>query len=232
MATNRKTYEISVQPRTVLGKHSKKLRREHVLPAVVYGYGVDPTPVSVDQKEMERIYLHAGSNALVDLKLDGAGDGKPRKVFIHNVQRNPVNHVLMHVDFLAVNLTEEITTNVTIVLVGEAPAVERREGLLLHALDHIQVRALPTDLPPLVEVDISGLEAVDDAIHVSDLKLPSNVHVLTNEDELVAKINALPVEVEEVAEEEAPEAEVGAEGGEEAAASSAPEEGAEQETEG
>src|SRR5437868_5916564 len=159
MPKDQKTYEISVEPRTVIGKDSKKLRRQHILPAVVYGYGVEPTPVSVDQKEMERVYLHAGSISLIDLNV--GGDGSPRKVFIHNVQRNPVSHALIHVDFMAVNLTEEITSNVPLVLVGEAPAVERREGLLLHALDHIQVRALPTESPPMEEVDISGREAVD-----------------------------------------------------------------------
>jgi large subunit ribosomal protein L25 len=219
MATHQKTYEISVQPRTVLGKKSKTLRKQHVLPAVLYGYGVESTPLMVDQKEMERVYLHAGSISLVDLRI-GEG-GTARKVFIHNVQRNPVTHMLIHVDFMAINLTEAITSSVPLVLVGEAPAVSQREGMLMQALDHIQVRALPADLPPMVEVDISGLEAVDDAIHVSDLKLASNVQVLTNEDELIAKINALPVQVEEAAEEEAPEA--GEEAGEEASTASSPE---------
>ncbi len=205
MPTEHKTYELVVKPRVIIGKDSKKLRREHRLPAVVYGFGVEPTPVEVDQKEMERVYLHAGSNALIDLKM--GDDGQPRKVFIHEVQRNPVSHSLIHIDFLAVNLRQEITTAVTLVLIGESPAVTRKEGVLLHALDHVLVRALPSDMLPSIEVDVSSLDEVDKGIHVSDLKVPSGVEVLTPGDELVAKITALRAVVEEV---EAPEAAVGA----------------------
>src|SRR5947207_4658333 len=118
MATQQKTYELVVQKREVIGKDAKKLRRQHILPAVLYGHGVEAAPVQADQKEFDRVYLHAGGNSLIDLKV---GDGaKPRKVFIHEVQRNPITHAAQHVDFLAVDLTEEITTSVPLVLVGEA----------------------------------------------------------------------------------------------------------------
>ena len=143
-------------------------------------------------------------------------DGKPEKVFIHDVQRDAVHHNLTHVDFMVVNLREEMTVNVPIVLVGEAPAVEKKEGLLLHQMEHVTVRTLPTNIPPLLEVDISGLDEVGKAIHVSDLEIPENVTLLTSEDDLIAKITDLPVEevveVEEEAEEEAAEGAEGAEG--------------------
>src|SRR5438105_2601607 len=113
MPTEHKTYELVAKPREIIGKDSKKLRREHRLPAVVYGFGIEPTPVEVDQKEMERVYLHAGGNALIDLKI---GDGaQPRKVFIHEVQRHPVSHSMIHVDFVSVNLRIEITASVPLV---------------------------------------------------------------------------------------------------------------------
>jgi large subunit ribosomal protein L25 len=112
------------------------------------------------------------------------------------------------VDFLVVNLREEMTVSVPIVLVGESPMVEKREGLLLHQTEHVLLRALPMNIPPIVEVDISSLDAMDKAIHVSDLELPENVTLLTPEDELVAKITELPIiPVEEVEEEEAEVAE-------------------------
>jgi large subunit ribosomal protein L25 len=211
------TYELVVQKRDLIGKRTKRLRREHILPAVVYGYGVTSLPVQADQKEFEHVYLRAGSNGLVDLKV-GESD-QPRKVFIHTVQRHPITHTIQHVDFLAINLQEETTTTVPLVLVGEAPAVRLGEGMLLQQLDHLQIRALPSDIPALIEVDISGLDDVDAAIHVSDLQVPATVHVLNHEDELVAKIAALRVaEVAEAEEgEEAPEegAEGAAAGGEE-----------------
>jgi len=199
------TYELVVEPREVTGKRVKRLRRQDLLPAVVYGYGVTAFPVQAAQKEFEHVYLRAGSNGLVDLKV---GDkDQARKVFIHSVQRNPITHVIEHVDFVAVNLTEETTTTVPLVLTGEAPAVRLGEGMLLQQLDHLQIRALPSDIPALFEVDISGLDEVDKAIHVSDVQVPGTVHVLNSEDELVAKIAAL--RVAEVAEAE--EAEEGAE---------------------
>src|SRR6476469_9586525 len=169
MSTAHKTYELIVQPREATGKGSKRLRKEHIIPGVIYGYGVEPTPVAVDQKQIERVYLHAGSNALVDIKV---GDGQTaRKVFIHDVQRNPVTHLLTHVDFKAVNLREEITATVPLVLVGESPAVAAGDGVVMQTLDHIQVRTLPSDVPPLIEVDISGLDEVDDGDVARDVKL-------------------------------------------------------------
>jgi len=210
------TYELVVQERSLTGKRTKTLRRQHILPAVVYGYGVTATPVQTDQKQFDHVYLRAGSNGLVDLKIGETG--QPRKVFIHSVQRDPITHTVEHVDFLAINLREETTTTVPLVLTGEAPAAKLAEGMLLQQLDHLQVRALPSDIPALIEVDISGLDEVDKAIHVSDIQIPANVHVLNNEDELVAKIAALRVaEVEEVEEAEAA-AEEGAEEGEAAEA--------------
>jgi len=218
MAKEQKKIELVVQPREVTRKGAKKLRREHILPAIVYGHKVEPIAVAVDQKEMERLYMRAGGSTLIDLKV---GDkGAAHKVFVHDVQRNPTTHSLTHVDFIAVNLREEMTTTVPLALVGESAAVRLGEGVLIHPLDHVQVRALPMELPPLIEVDISGLEEVDDSIYVSDLTVPENVHILNSPEELIAKIAALrvveeeEVEAEEEAEEGAEEAAEGAEEGE------------------
>ncbi len=216
MATEHKTYELVVQPRENTGKVAKKMGRQEMVPGVVYGHSLDSESVQVSQRELERVYLRAGSTGLVDLRVGDSAS--PRKVFIHKVQRDPVTHTLRHVDFMVINLREEMTVSVAIVLTGKSPAVERNEGLLIHGLDHVQVRALPADLPPVLEVDISGLEAVDDTIHVSDLTIPENVTLLTSGEEMVAKITNLraeEVEEEEAAEEaEAAEGEAGG-GGEE-----------------
>jgi large subunit ribosomal protein L25 len=222
MANETKTHALEVQPREVTRKANKQLRRNDILPGVVYGHNVQPANVQVPRREFENVYLRAGSSSLVDLKI---GDGKPRKVFIHEIQRSSTNHQLTHVDFLVVNLDEEITVNVPIVLTGESPLVANNEGMLIQQTEHLAVRALPMNILPVVEVDISGLVELDQAIHVADLELPDNVSVLTPEDEMIVKITEMPVmrveeeEAAETAEEaaEGAEAEGEAAGGEEAA---------------
>jgi large subunit ribosomal protein L25 len=167
------------------------------------------------------VYLRAGSTTLVDLKI---GDGTSRKVFIHDVQRSATNHQLSHVDFMVVNLKEDITVNVPLTLVGESPMVESKEGMLIQQIEHLAVRSLPMDIPPVIEVDISGLVELEQAIHVSDLELPENVQVLTPLDELIVKVTEMPmmhVEEEVEAAEEAEEAEEGAAEGEGEAATGA-----------
>jgi large subunit ribosomal protein L25 len=184
-----------------------------LIPGVVYGHRVEPQSVQVPRKEFDHIYLRAGSTSLVDLTV---GDGnQARKVFIHNVQRNAVNHDPIHVDFMVVNLTEEMTVNVPILLVGESPAVERNEGLLLQQTEHVLVKALPANIPSSIEVDISGLDEVGKGIHVSDLKIPENVTLMTPSEELVVRINELSrAQAEEVAEAEAAAEEASAEAAE------------------
>jgi large subunit ribosomal protein L25 len=122
------------------------------------------------------------------------------------------------VDFFAPDLTLEMTVDVPIVFSGEAPAVEATGGSLFTSLDHLKVKALPSDLPHEVSVDVSSLVDLEAAIHVSDLTLEGNVTVLNEPDELVAKVMPPRVEVEEepvVAEgEEGEEGEEGAEGAE------------------
>lgn len=195
------------------------MAHQGLVPGVVYGHNVAAESIQVTQRELDRVYLRSGSNSLVDLRIGGTS---ARKVFIHNVQRDPRTHNIRHVDFLVVNLREELTSSVPLVITGESPIVANNEGLLLTLLDHVQVRALPMDLPSIIEVDVTGLDEIGKTIHVSDLSIPGNVTLLTPEDEAVAKIVDLPVaEVVEEPEaaEEAEEGADTAEGGDEAGAS-------------
>ncbi len=189
MAKETKTYELTAEPREIIGKASRKVRRQGLIPGVVYGHKVESMSVQVSKKEFEHVYLRAGSTNLVDLIV---GDGnKSRKVFIHDVQRNAVNHDLTHIDFMVVNLLEEMTVSIPLVLVGESPAVVKNEGLLLQQTEHVMVKALPTDIPSSIEVDISGLDEVGKAIRISDLEIPDKVTLMTPLDELVVRINEL-----------------------------------------
>lgn len=219
MAKESKTYSIAAEPRELLAKRTLQLRRQGIVPGVVYGHGVKTQNVQVSRKDFDQAYLRAGSHSLVDLSI---GEGKPHKVFIHDVQRDPINYRLTHIDFVAVNLREEMTVTIPIVLVGESPIVRNNEGLLLHALEHVSIRTLPDNIPSVLEADISGLTEVDQAIYVSDLVLPENVTLLSSPDDMVAKLTAMPVVEEEVVEAEETEGETaeGAEGeGEESSTS-------------
>lgn len=201
--SDRKTYELVVEAREQEKKISRKLRREGQVPGVVYGHNVPSVPVQVERRELDRVYLRAGSNSLVDLRV-GQGN-ESRKVFIHEVQRDPQTHNIRHVDFLAVNLREEITSTVPLAFLGESPIVANNEGVLLTQLDHVLVRSLPMDLPSQIEVDLSALDEIGKSLHVSDLAIPANVALLTSPEEMVAKVTEMQLEpeVEEEAEEEA-----------------------------
>lgn len=206
MATEHKTYELVVELRQPEKQASRKLAKEGLVPGVVYGHNVPAESVQMTKRELDRVYLRSGGNSLVDLRVGGTS---ARKVFIHNVQRDPQTHNIRHVDFLVVNLREEITSAVPLVIVGESPIVVANEGLLLTLLDHVQVRALPMDLPSIIEVDVSGLDEIGKTIHITDLTIPGNVTLLTDSEEPVAKVVDLPV-AEVVEEPEVAEAEEGA----------------------
>jgi len=198
---------LAIETRPELGREAKRLRRTGRIPAVVYGHKVAAEAVSVDSREFVRVFHKAGRTQLVDLVGDGS---KSRKVLVREVQYDPRFGGVLHVDFYAVNLREKISADVPITLVGEAPAVQRREGELLQTLHALHVSCLPADIPEHVEVDISGLEAVDDAVRVGALQVPAGIEVSNDPEDVVVKISHLRVvEVEAPVEGEAAE---GAEG--------------------
>ena len=168
---SQETHVLAAARRELKRRKTRRLRREGLAPAVLYGYGVEPTSIQLDAKEFETMYRDAGRTSLVDLSIE---NGTPVRVFVQDVQRHPITQALRHVDFHAVNLRQEITTDVPVVLVGEPAAVHNNLGVLLHGLETVTVTALPADLPHQLEVSVEGLEAVDDAIHVSDLPVAGN----------------------------------------------------------
>jgi large subunit ribosomal protein L25 len=179
----------------------------------VFGRGVDSDNVSVDTHEFEQLRRHAGANTLIDLSVDGAAAAP---VLVYGVQTHRVTRRPLHVDLYVVRMTEELTVDVQLVSEGEAEAIETGGGTLLHVLEHVRVRALPDHLPQSIHYSIASLATFDDAIHVRDLEIPADAALLSDPDEVVAKVLAPRVEEEvapvaEAAEGEAPEGE-GAEG--------------------
>jgi len=224
MSTARAT--LAAENRDIVGKKVAQLRRAGRLPAVVYGHGVDSTSISVDAHDFEQLRRHSGPNALVDLSVDGK---KPSPVLVSAVQVHPVNRRALHVDLFLVRMTEELTVDVPLVATGTSKAIEDDGGTLLHPIEHVRIKALPDHLPQSIEYSIDTLVDFDTVIKVSDLAIPSDVTLLTEPEEIVAKVQAPRVELEP--EPVVAEGEEGAEGAEgEAAAGET--EGAEAEGEG
>lgn len=176
---------LAAMSRAATGRKVAALRREGRLPAVVYGHGVDSTPISLDIHEFDQLRRRTGPNALVDLVVDRR---RPQAVLIHGVQVDVVTRRPIHADLLAVRMTDELTVDVPLHAVGIAPAAEQGLGTLLHVTEHVRVRALPDHLPSVLEYAVDGLTEVDAAVHVSDLSIPAGVTLLTDPGEIVAKI--------------------------------------------
>jgi large subunit ribosomal protein L25 len=199
--------ELAVAPREVLGKKVRFLRREGITPANIYGHGVDSLAVQVPTHDLAHTIKVAGRNTMLQLHVEG--EKKARPVFVHHVQRNPLNDDLLHVDFYQVSMKEKIRLEVPIVVVGEAPAVDVYHGILLQNTNSVAVEGLPGEMPPHIEVDVSGLAEIDDAIHIKDLPVSAALTLLVDPELVVVKVAPPRIEVEEeVAEEEVEAAEV------------------------
>jgi large subunit ribosomal protein L25 len=185
--------QISVEPRSVIGKHTKRLRAAGIVPGVLFGKSAGSVPVQLEAKALDVLYRQAGRTNIVKISVGG---GSATSAVIKSLQRHPLTGRALHVDFFAPDLTLEMTVDVPISFSGEAPAVEATGGSLFTSLDHLKVKALPADLPNEVSVDVSSLVDLDAAIHVSDLTLDEKVTVLNDPDELVAKVMPPRVEIE------------------------------------
>jgi large subunit ribosomal protein L25 len=187
---------LKLEPRADRGRHLEALRRQGRLPAVIYGHNVDSVTVQVDGREFVKAFQKVGRNQLLDLQL---GDEPVRKALIREVQRSPRHGDLLHVDFYQVNLTEKIESEVPIEIEGTVELVSKGEADLQRGLHVLKVECLPTDLPPVITVDVSGLKEIDDEIRVKDLKTPTGCEILDEPDDLIVKVAAHREEVEEAA---------------------------------
>lgn len=201
-----KKFVLKVEKRTVLGKKIKKLRREGILPANIYGKAMESLAVQLPYKEFEAVYKETGETGLVDVQVEG----KTRPVLIHNVQIDRMTRLPLHADFFQVNLKEKVKTMVPLVITGEPKAVTENIGLLMQPISEVEVEALPADLPENIEVNVEALANIDEQIVVSDLKVPAAVTILTDAGQVVVKIAELvskEAEAEAQADAEAAEAE-------------------------
>jgi large subunit ribosomal protein L25 len=196
--------ELNVAPRQALGKKVRRLRREGVTPANIFGRNVQSVAIQVGTEELRHVLRTAGRNEIVYVRLDGE---EARPTFVRDVQHNPVSDAILHVDFMQISLKEKVRLDVPIHLVGLPGAVDRLGGILVHGLDHVAVEALPTAVPSFIEVDVTGLDEFDQTLHVSDLVVDEGVTILTDPEMVVAKVAPPAVERVEEAAAEAEEAE-------------------------
>ncbi|MEK7092636.1 MAG: 50S ribosomal protein L25 [Patescibacteria group bacterium] len=179
--------QLKVEKRSVFGNKLKKLRKDDILPANVYGKGVPSTAVQMPVKDFQSVYTEVGETGLVDLMI---GEEK-RPVLIHSVHIEPISRNVLHADFYQVNLKEKVKTMVPLVIIGQAQAVTDKAGLVMQPITEVEVEALPESLPENIEVNIEHLALVDDQVTVGDIKAPQGVTILTDSGQVVVKIAEL-----------------------------------------
>ncbi len=193
------------------GSNKNKLRKDGMIPAVVYGKNVGSMSIAVDAKELKKILKEAGSNALISMKVSEDGKTKKYKVLVKSLQRDPVKREsIIHADFHQVSLKDIVHTTVPVHLDGTAPGVIAG-GILTPLMRRIDVECLATLIPDAIKVDISGLD-IGDAVTVSELITPLDVKILEDPHAPVVTITAAdkaPVEAEIPVEEDKTEAEEG-----------------------
>jgi len=198
--------ELVAASRDILGKKVRFLRRQGLIPANLYGHNVESTALQIEASELKHTLTKAGKSSLIALKVDGTK--RPRMVIVRDVQREPVSGELLHVDLYQVKMEEKIKLEVPLLFVGEAPAIKERGGILVQNMNSLEVECLPADMPPNIEVDLSVLEELDQAVHVGDIHAEDGVTILTDPDQAIVQIARSRVEVEIAEEIAAAEAEV------------------------
>ena len=197
--------ELTAEPRGVFGKHVRRLRRQGIVPANIYGHG-DSRAIQAPARALEHLLVHGGRTGVVSIAVNGATE----TALMKGIQRDPISGHLLHVEFQAVSMTEEVTSSVPIRFVGESPAVTKMGGIMTHPRTAVHVTARAVDLPEAIEVDVSVITELHGAIHVSDLPESPNYKIMDAPEEVLAMVEPPKVEVEEVEEaaevEEAPAA--------------------------
>ncbi len=180
------------------------VRKTGMMPAILYSKGKEAFPIIINSHDFELCYREAGGNTILNLDIDKIdGSEAKRNALIHEVALDPVTDKVVHVDFLQIRMDEKITAAVPLKFVGDSVAVIELGGSLLTHTDEIEVECLPADMPHEIEVDIAALNDFETQIHISDLKIPENVTVLDEEEEVVAYVEP-PRSEEELAELEEP----------------------------
>jgi large subunit ribosomal protein L25 len=191
--------EVSLTARKREGtgkKIAKAFRREGRLPAVIYGGGEEPTPLTLDHREFETfLRKHRGESVVINLEVEG---GEAKKALLRDIQRDYIKNSVIHADFQQILMTDRITTTVSVVLTGDPVGVKRDGGVLEQALREVEIQCLASEIPEHLEVDVADM-IIGETLHISDLTF-ENVDITT--DGGVSVVSVLAPMAEEVVEEE------------------------------
>jgi large subunit ribosomal protein L25 len=187
------TFTLQATARTERGKQLAALRKAGKIPAVVYGPKEEATPLTLDRLQFEKVLKQAGESSVISL----TGVGAAKEVLVHDVSFDPGFGGVIHVDFYAIEAGKEITVDVPLTFVGEAPAV-KQGGTLTKVLHEIEVTCAPSALPKEIIVDVSSLVDFEAQIHVRDLSIPTGVTIGNDADEVVALVQAVAEETEPI----------------------------------
>ncbi len=200
--------EIEAQNRAELGHKSNKLRKQGLIPAVVYGRQVKPIPIVVNSKDFIKKVLHSEAelNLIFNLKVND----KTMPVITCDLQKDSLTDQIIHLDFKHIIMDEAIKTKVPVELIGTSIGVKDSGGVLVHGLRDIEIKCLPGDIPDKFEIDVSAID-IGHSLHVSDIKVTNKIQILSLPNEMIATVSA-PTKEEEVAPPPSPLEAVPAEG--------------------
>jgi len=198
-------YKLQAKKRDTFGKKLKQMRKQGLIPAIIYGKGKENICLFVEKNVFNKVFNATGENALVKLIIEG--EKEPKNVLVHEVQINPVVDDIIHVDFFEVKMDEKVETEVPLRFIGESPAVKNLGGTLITNKDSVEIKCLPSEIPKEIEVDISKLETFEDSIIARDLRIPKEIELLTDKGETIAFVNPPRTEEELAKLEEKPEEE-------------------------
>jgi large subunit ribosomal protein L25 len=196
---------LKVSKREVVGKKTRFLRRQGVTPVHVFGHGVESLPLQCETTELWHTIARKGTTRLLDIKV--GNEKESRAVFIREIQRDSISGELLHVDFYQINKSEKIRMAVPIVLVGDAPVLKLKNNIIEQIMTELEVECLPGDLPPQIDVDLSVLVEINQAVFVRDLRLKEGIAISASPEQIIVKVSTIAEEKEEAA----PVAEVEAE---------------------
>ncbi|MFH1710052.1 MAG: 50S ribosomal protein L25 [bacterium] len=198
--------ELEAKTRERTGtSHSRRARLSGMIPAIVYGKGMEPLSIEVNNKMFTKIISSkAGRNVIITLKIAGDGNVQNIPALAHEILRDAIRRSISHIDFYRIKMDEEIKTKVPVLLLGESIGVKLDGGILVHGLREVEVKCLPANIPDKFEIDISALK-LSGGLHVSDLKPEKEVAIVTAPTEILVTIAAPTKEEEVIAPITAPE---------------------------
>jgi large subunit ribosomal protein L25 len=184
---------LEVQIRNEKGRGVKDLRRQGLIPAELYGKGIENMHLAVKSKDFKNVFKEAGESSIINIVVSDKNKKEEIPVLIHDIQKNYLTDNIIHIDFYRVRMDEKIKTHIPLEFIGESPAVKSYGGILNKSMLEIEVEALPKDLPHNISVDISQLKEIDQSIYVKDLSIPKNVEILVEPETVIATVS-LPKE--------------------------------------